>query len=134
MRHCGVIKCSSVDYTSFNSAGTSFLGCLFSKCCLYVFGSGICACKESSVTTEIIIKQNEYLANSTNMNQSLLCCLFLKIGIMPLLFLCFCCFFGGFRLGLKFLLSSSHSNLKNNNTQLEQKCLKIIISNNILLT
>lgn len=27
--------------SSFKSAGISSLGCLFSKCCLYVFGSGI---------------------------------------------------------------------------------------------
>ena len=27
-------------WTSFNSAGISALGCLLSKCCLYVFGSG----------------------------------------------------------------------------------------------
>ena len=28
--------------TSFSSSGSAAFGCLFSKCCLYVFGSGIC--------------------------------------------------------------------------------------------
>lgn len=40
----------SHSHIFFRSSGRSFLGCLFSKCCLYVFGSGICACERNDVT------------------------------------------------------------------------------------
>jgi len=39
--------------TSFSSVGKSFPGCLFSKCCLYVFVSGICALQ----TTQLCFRE-----------------------------------------------------------------------------
>ena len=35
------------SYIAFNSSGSAAFGCLFSKCCLYVLGSGIWACKNN---------------------------------------------------------------------------------------
>lgn len=40
--------------TSFNSVGNSDFGCLFSKCCLYVFGSGIWDCSGIQYDNEVI--------------------------------------------------------------------------------
>lgn len=49
--------CRSIinNQTSFKSAGTSFFGCLFSKCCLQVFGSGIWAQKGTGNQTNISV-------------------------------------------------------------------------------
>lgn len=47
-RNFSLISNAIYAVTSFKSAGSSFFGCLFSKCCLYVFGSGICDCNDNN--------------------------------------------------------------------------------------
>lgn len=114
----------------FKSSGKSFLGCLFSKCCLYVLGSGIWACKQKVVwhqytvqvydhgiirytqlpggSSQYIDRSNADLAHGTHMDECLLCCLLLVIGAVALLLLHLRAFLGRLSLGLYLLLSTSH--------------------------
>lgn len=108
--------------SSFNSAGKSDFGCLFSKCCLYVFGSGIWDYSgiqwESNIIVinfwrtkfqcSIIHHCDAYLANGALDHQSFLGCFFLFEGTMALLFLRFCGLFKRFCLRLSLLMSASH--------------------------
>lgn len=100
--------------TSLRSSGRSFFGCLFSKCCLYVLGSGICAWNNKCMSIHQFLgisserATGTHFANRTHVNQRFLCRFLLISSAVALLLLHFRLLFLVFRLGLEFLMSTSH--------------------------